>query len=352
MKSLRILLLPFSLLYGVITWIRNVLYDWKILPSYTAELPVICIGNLRVGGTGKTPHTEYLIRLLKNDYRVATLSRGYGRSTTGFAEVTGSSLASEVGDEPLQLKKKFGEEVLVCVDEDRKHGIQQILGAHPERDIILLDDAYQHRAVKAGLNILLSDYSAPFYSDYLLPAGNLRESRSGVSRADVVIFTKCPPDLEERKKEIIRKRFPGKTVLFSYLTYASPRLLSDLQEHPFPADLSGILLLSGIANNAPLKAWLEKQTTQLQVCEFPDHRNFSASDMDKMRAAFESMSEKNNIIVTSEKDTMRLLPPPIYQLIAKLPIYYVPIYIEFSEADREQFHHLTRRYVEENKKRS
>jgi tetraacyldisaccharide 4'-kinase len=351
MKFPRILLYPFSVLFGIITRIRNWMFDAGLIRTYSPPLPVICIGNLSVGGTGKTPHTEYLIRLLKDQFKLSVLSRGYGRKSTGFAYVNASSSAREAGDEPLQIKNKFGKEVLVGVDEVREHGIRKILAEHSDTEIILLDDAFQHRRVKAGLNIVLSDYSSPFYDDYLLPAGNLREARSGTKRADVVIFTKCPPRLEEEEKKKVRNRLPGKSVFFSSIHYAPIRSMKDNRESSLPAGLSGILLFSGIANNKPLKARLEGQTTQLRVCEFPDHRNFSEADIQKMKTSFESMSEKNNIIVTSEKDTMRLRSPQIQKLIEKLPLYYVPISIEFSEDEREQFHQIIYRYVEENKRR-
>jgi tetraacyldisaccharide 4'-kinase len=351
MKSLRLLLLPFSLLYALATLIRNFLFDSRFLKSYAPPLPVICIGNLSVGGTGKTPHTEYLVRLLKANRHLATLSRGYGRSTTGFAYVSENAVSSACGDEPLQLKRKFGKELLVAVDEKREHGIRTLLQDHPDLDVILLDDAYQHRSVKAGLNILLTDFSNPYYRDYVLPAGNLREPRSGAKRADMVILTKCPHDMSDAQKAECRNKIPVKEVLFSAISYSTPRLVSDDREAAFPDNLTGILLLSGIANNGPFKNYLLTKTKQLQTLEFPDHHDYSAGDMEKLRTSFEAMSEKNNIIVTSEKDAMRLKPPEIQKLIQKFPVYYVPIHIKFSEDDSERFHTITNRYVEENKKR-
>jgi len=348
--NLRLLLLPFSFLYGLVMRVRNFLYDKDIFSSYSPSLPVICIGNLSVGGTGKTPHTEYLIRLLKENHRIATLSRGYGRRTRGFRYVETNSPASACGDEPLQLKKKFGRDVIICVDEDREHGIRKIFHEHSDLDLIILDDAFQHRNVRAGLNILLSDYTTPYYKDHVLPAGNLREVKSGVRRADVVIITKCPAGLTEEEKKKIKALIPVQDVLFSTISYALPRQLSDDRELPFPGLLSGILMLSGIANNKPLKAFLGAQTRQLTCLEFPDHHDYTTADMDKLIAGFESMSEKNNIIVTSEKDAMRLKSPEIVKLISKLPVFYVPIHIEFSKDDRERFHQIIIRYVDKNKR--
>jgi tetraacyldisaccharide 4'-kinase len=351
MAKYRLLLLPFSLIYGLVLYIRNFLYDMEIIKSYRPPLPVICIGNLAMGGTGKTPHTEYLIRLLKRRHKLATLSRGYGRNTDGFAYVNVDSNATATGDEPLQFARKFGNEVVVAVDENRKQGIIHLLADHRDLDIILLDDAFQHRRVSAGLNILLSDYSSPYFRDFVLPAGNLREQRGGVKRAHIVILTKCPQNLSEEEREGVRRKVPVHELFFSHIRYSNLRKLSDDSETPFPDSLSGILLLSGIANNKPLAEYLQTKTNQLRILGFPDHHNYSSADLDKIKASFDSMSEKNNIIVTSEKDAMRLRQPEIQAIIHQLPVYYVPIRIEFNEDDTFRFQKLIFRYVNQNKKR-
>jgi tetraacyldisaccharide 4'-kinase len=351
MKFFRLLLLPFSFLYSLILQIRNALYDNGVLASYTPDLPVICIGNLALGGTGKTPHTEYLIRLLKESNQVATLSRGYGRNTKGFLYVTENSTANQAGDEPLQFKKKFRDEVIVAVDENRKEGILKLCAAQPAPDVILLDDAFQHRQVKAGFNILLTSCSRPYPQDFVLPAGNLREPRSGAKRADIVIVTKCPESLSEQEQDNFRRAIPGKVLFFSYIRYGNLISLADGTERALPKGESKTLLLSGIADNGPLKHYLRQHSSGLEVLEFPDHHDYSADDLIKLRTVFESMSEKNNIIVTTEKDAMRLRQPENLNLLINLPIYYVPIYIEFKGDDSLEFHKLIHRYVNENKKR-
>ncbi len=352
MAKFRLLLLPFSLLFGIVVYIRNFLFDMEVLPAYTPPLPVICIGNLAMGGTGKTPHTEYLIRMLQNRYPLATLSRGYGRSTKGFAYVTPDTPASVSGDEPLQFCRKFRSNVVVAVDEKRKRGIIHLLADHREVQLILLDDAFQHRSVKAGLNILLSDYASPYYKDWILPAGNLREQKGGEKRAHILIITKCPEHLPQPEREQILAKVHVPEVFFSHIRYAPPRRLEDDAETLFPANLTGILMLSGIANNKPFREYLGTKTGQLQTLEFPDHHAYSVADLHKIREAYEAMSEKYNIIVTSEKDAMRLRQPELYAIIQKLPVYYVPIHIEFNENDTFRFQKLISSYVSEHKKRS
>jgi tetraacyldisaccharide 4'-kinase len=351
MKFFRLLLLPFSLLYSLILQIRNGLYDHGLIKSYRPELPVICIGNLALGGTGKTPHTEYLIRMLKDELQVATLSRGYGRKTKGFYSVSVHSTVSETGDEPLQFKKKFGDAVIVAVDENRKEGIQKLLAGSPQPDVILLDDAFQHRQVRAGFNILLTSFTRPYTSDFVLPAGNLREPRSGAARADIVIITKCPESISEQEQDNFRRAIPGKVLFFSSIRYGTLISLADGSERALPRGESKTLLLSGIADNSPLQHFLRQHSSGLEVLEFPDHHDYSASDLIKLRAVFEAMSGKNNIIVTTEKDAMRLRQPENLNLLINLPIYYVPIHIEFKGDDSSEFHKLIHRYVNENKKR-
>jgi tetraacyldisaccharide 4'-kinase len=352
MKFLRYLLFPFSIVYGLILRFRNLLFDTGILSAYTPDRPVICLGNLSLGGTGKSPHTEYLVRMLQPEYKLAILSRGYGRKTSGFRYVQQNDLAEHSGDEPLQFKQKFGNTLIVAVDEKRKAGIQRLCAEHPDLDLILLDDAYQHRLVKATLNILLSEYAHPFFKDCLLPAGNLREPRSGAARADAVVITKCPEELQESEKQRFRKQLPGKEVFFSKIVYSGLRNLQDNSEAPFPDKNAQILLVTGIANSKALETWLRARVAKLKCLEFPDHHAFSASDVGNLSRLFEPMSEKNNIIVTTEKDAMRLRHPDISKLTRNLPIYYVPIHIEFCSADSSRFQYFIRTHVSKNQKRS
>jgi tetraacyldisaccharide 4'-kinase len=348
--SLRLLLLPFSILYSGILRLRNYLFDTGMWKVNTFPVPVICIGNLSMGGTGKTPHTEYLIRLLGSQFKLATLSRGYGRSTSGFRYVTPLSLASESGDEPLQFAKKFSPSLIVAVDENRKEGIDRLLTDHPEADVVLLDDAFQHRQVQAGLSILLTDYTRPYYADFVLPAGNLREPRSGARRADVVIVTKCPDHLPSEEKAEICLRIGKPHVFFSTIRYEGLVGIMDKQEKAFPGEEGGVLLVTGIANSTPLQSWIRSKVSTLKVMDFPDHHAYVEEDLLKMRKVFEAMSKKNNIIVTTEKDAMRLNQPNFINLIQDLPFYYVPIHVEISDPDR--FQQCIYRYVDENKKRS
>jgi tetraacyldisaccharide 4'-kinase len=351
MSYVRLLLFPFSLLYGFILRCRNWIYDAGILESWAPPIPVICLGNLSMGGTGKTPHTEYLLRLLKDQYRIAVLSRGYGRKTNGFRYVAGTDTASEAGDEPLQLFRKFGNQVLVAVDENRKTGIKRLLKDHPDLDVIILDDAFQHRRVKASLYILLTDYSSPFYKDLTLPSGNLREPRSGWKRADIVVVTKCPEALTPEVAERIRKKIPAGNLFFSRIRYQAPVLLSTGKEEDFSLKRPGILLLTGIANSKPLENYLRTKTDTLTVLTFPDHHPYSEADIHKMIGQLNAMSKKSNIIATTEKDAIRLNQPSLSTITEPLPIYYVPIAIEIRQDDKRSFDELILRHVDEAKRR-
>ena len=298
MSGARKLLYPFSLLYGGIMQVRNKLYDKQIFQSREYDLPVIGIGNLSTGGTGKTPMTELLIRLLKGEYRVATLSRGYKRSSSGFYLLKGSETATEVGDEPLQFKKKFPE-VQVAVDEKRVHGIAQLLGAENPPEVILLDDVFQHRKVRAGFYILLTSYDQLYSDDLVLPAGNLRESRAGAERADLVVVTKCPGSLSaEEQRKIARKLSlnPQQELFFSTISY-SGEVQNNIRYFPLQ-ELGNFTLVTGIANPKPLLEYLQKNGLQFEHKAFPDHHNFTSAEVEKLK--------KLELILTTEKDFMRL----------------------------------------------
>ena len=299
MYNPRKLLYPFSLLYGGIMSLRNKLYDHKIFHSRAFDIPVIAVGNLSTGGTGKSPMIEYLIELLKGEYRVATLSRGYKRKTTGFHLLDGTETAEEVGDEPLQFKTKFPN-VAVAVDEDRVHGIQELL-EKLKPEVLLLDDAFQHRKVKAGLSILLTPYNNLYCDDLVLPAGNLRESNTGAARAEVVVVTKCPEILQDKEMDTIRKKLrleDHQHLFFSRIEYADK--ISGANETIFLKDLQKrhFTLVTGIANPGPLVSFLQRQELTFDHQAFPDHHNFTASELNKLK--------KKKLIVTTEKDYMRL----------------------------------------------
>ena len=324
MLKARKLLYPFSLLYGGITFLRNKLYDKGILKSNSYNLPVIAVGNLSVGGTGKTPLVEYLIKLLGKEYQIATLSRGYKRSSKGFQLLKGTETAAEVGDEPLQFKKKFPE-IQVAVDESRSHGIEQLLQQKISPEVILLDDAFQHRQVKAGFYILLTPYQNLYLKDLLLPAGDLREARSGAKRANVVIVTKCPENLSREKQERISQELklqPGQQLYFSSITYFDEVFgknrnfkLKELQKRHFS-------LVTGIANPAPLVAYLKEQGLDFEHKAFPDHHNFSVSEIKELQS--------RDLILTTEKDYMRLKND-----ISEENLFYLPIQIRFLNKPEE-----------------
>ena len=254
LRSFRILLLPFSLLYWLIIAIRNWLYNKKIIRSTSFGLPIICVGNLAVGGTGKSPMVEYLVRLLKDQYKVATLSRGYKRRTKGYALADDESTALEIGDEPMQFHIKFPD-ISVAVGEQRLEAIPQLLHDRPGTQAIILDDAFQHRAIKAGLNILLTDYSNLFTRDFYLPTGDLRDLKSEYKRAEIIVVTKCKPDLTVNEKEKITREIRlqnGQTIFFAAIEYGQPYHI--LNHSGFPlTENTEVLLVSGIANPRPIK---------------------------------------------------------------------------------------------------
>ncbi|MEI6574868.1 MAG: tetraacyldisaccharide 4'-kinase [Bacteroidota bacterium] len=339
MSGLWSLLLPFSVLYGWGMMVRNKLYDWGMLQAESFDLPVICIGNLSVGGTGKTPHVEYLINLYGKKYKIAILSRGYKRKTKGFHLASDEESVDTLGDEPLQYHTKF-KNTIVAVDEDRRNGIHQLLRLHPDLDVIILDDAFQHRAVKAGINILLSDYHKPFFEDWILPAGRLRESRKGAERADLIVVTKTPkifsPITKRTYKEQINPR-PDQPLFFSYLCFGEPVAMNASARLFKRKNFDGILMLTGIANPLPLENYLQNQCQELSTLIFPDHHQYTSADMAKLRESFNKVFSGNKAIMTTEKDAMRLRDPELAKDLIDLPIYYIPVEVEFHPVDKELF---------------
>lgn len=321
MRLLRKLLFPFSLIYLLVTAVRNFLYNTGLFKSYTFSVPVIAIGNLSTGGTGKTPQTEYLIRLLSDKYRVATLSRGYKRKSKGFVLGSADSNADILGDEPYQFRQKFPN-INVAVDADRKNGIEQLLSLSPQPEIIILDDAYQHRRVKAGFYVLLTSYGDLYADDLILPAGNLRESWSGAKRADVIVVTKCPPDLtESERKKITDKLKPKKSqkVYFTCIAYDSAVYSDNGRLEVSEIANVAKVLVAGIAKPKPFFDYLQQPGDE--ALAFPDHHDFT----DKELADLNERS-LHKIIITTEKDYMRLK--------GKLPadrLFYLPIKSRFLE---------------------
>lgn len=339
MKLLNILLLPFSFAYGLITFIRNKLYDLGLLKEHLFDKPIIIsVGNLSVGGTGKSPHIEYLIRLLKDKYTVATLSRGYGRKTSGFLLVKESHDASEVGDEPLQFKSRHPE-ISVAVDESRARGIRELQKRFPELEVVLLDDAFQHRSVKPNLSVLLTDYNRLFYNDKMLPSGRLREYRSGYKRADILIVTKCPSTISPIEKETIVKEIKPKSyqkIFFSHINYGEFQPIKNSLRTPIINKEYTSFLFTGIANPSLLEAYLQDHFLNVVPLTFPDHHQFSPKDIKKLQETFKSVPSDKKIIITTEKDTMRLKAPLLKELTKELPLFYIPIEVSLSPEDKKE----------------
>ena len=332
--SARKFLYPFSILYGSVMRVRNKLYDHGILSSQQFDLPVIAVGNLSMGGTGKSPMVEYLTDLLRKEHRVATLSRGYRRNSSGYILLTGQETAGEVGDEPLQFKHKFPQ-VMVAVDENRTHGVEQLLQDKPQPEVILLDDAFQHRRIAAGLYILLTSYSRIYRNDLVIPAGNLREPASGANRANIIVVTKCPPDLSvQEQMEIIKKLKPksGQEVFFSSIQYSDSVYgrnrsftIKELKNNHFT-------LVTGIANPLPLVKFLKEQGLEFDHKAYRDHHNFTEAELREL--------QHEELIITTEKDYMRLKNE-----ISREKIFYLPIKTAFLQRE-DEFKILIMNYVQ------
>ena len=336
LRSFRFILIPLSIVYTFIIWLRNKLFDKNILRSASFNFPVICVGNLAVGGTGKTPMTEYLIRLLEQNYIVATLSRGYKRKTKGFAIAEENTTAIEIGDEPMQLHKKFPN-VTVAVAEERVVGIPQLLHAEPKTEVIILDDAFQHREVKAGLNILLTDYQNLYTRDFILPAGDLRDVKSSSKRAHVIIVTKCKSHLSDEEKEKIIKELNPLTdqkIYFTKIEYGSPYHLFT-KETKFLEPETNVLLVCGIANPKPLQEILTSYLASYELLFFKDHHIFAIDDLQEIKNQFSKIESQNKIILTTEKDGVRLAK---YESELKhLPIYIIPMRHKFLFGGENEF---------------
>lgn len=348
---------PVSFLYGLGVGLRNKLFDWNIFQSKSFDVPTICIGNIAVGGTGKTPHTEYLIRLLEKKYQVAVLSRGYKRQSKGYILADSTSNVSSIGDEPFQIKKKFPH-ALVAVDEKRTRGITNLSGLkNPSIDVVLLDDAFQHRYVEAGLNILLTDYHRLFCEDALLPAGRLREPATAKNRAQIVVVTKCPEGVKPIEFNLIAKRlklFPYQKLYFSSFRYGQltpvfpesgikTRNLSAIQRD------ENVLLVTGIASPAMLEAEIRSFTRHIKLLSFGDHHNFKNKDIKQIIDEFDRIKGKK-LIVTTEKDATRLIAHPMLTDEIKTHIYALPIEVRILQNQEDNFNKTIIDYVGKNKR--
>ncbi len=337
------LLLPFSIVYGLVVLIRNKCYDWGWFNSQSFDLPVICVGNLAVGGSGKTPVTEYLVDLLSG-YKIAILSRGYGRKTTGFIRADQNATAETIGDEPMQYYRKFPQ-VTVAVCEDRVTGIKQLQADH---DLILLDDAFQHRRVKPGFSILLFEYHKLLEPQWLLPAGNLREPFSGYKRAQAILITKTPDTASEMQRLKLSIRFHNRlSPAFSGLQYkdlVQVYTSQTLAMAKLPVD-TVVFLLTGIANPAPLVGYLKSCGTRVIHHEYADHHTFNSTEINRLVVAFREEKSTEKIIITTEKDAQRLSAAGLQELLVDLPVYFLPIKINILAKDKLTFDQNVINYV-------
>ncbi|NLP56793.1 tetraacyldisaccharide 4'-kinase [Lutibacter sp. B1] len=345
MNLLRKILYPISVLYGAVTNVRNNLYDKEILKSTKFDIPTIVVGNLSVGGTGKTPQIEYLVRLLQNEYKLAVLSRGYKRKSKGFIIADEIATAEIIGDEPFQYYQKF-KDVIVCVDADRVNGIEQLKQLEHSPEVILLDDAFQHRKVQGGFNILLTSYDNLYVDDSMLPTGNLREKVSGAERAQVIIVTKCPSQLSENEQFKISQKLNTtvyQTVFFSTIEYDeqlkgfSKLTLSEMEGYE-------VLLITGIANPTPLVDFLRERNIKIKHLQYPDHHDFSNKEINEIKDTFSTLETNKKIILTTEKDYVRIFA-------AIKNIHYITIKTTFIN-HKNDFDNIIKKYVERSSRDS
>jgi tetraacyldisaccharide 4'-kinase len=350
LKSFRVLLLPFAILFWFAVVIRNWLYDKKIIKSVSFGLPLICVGNVAVGGTGKSPMVEYLVKHLKSRFKVATLSRGYKRKTKGYALAKNETTAIDIGDEPMQFHLKFPD-VPVAVGEERLDAIPQLLHDRPDTQAIILDDAFQHRIVNAGLNILLTDYNNLFTRDFFLPTGDLRDQRSSSRRAQVIIVTKCKNDLtDEERKKIVKEisPLPHQHVFFTCISYGTPYHITK-RDFRFFDERTEVLLVAGIANPRPLKTFLEERIEAYYMMSFSDHHIFSMQDWKDIQKRFDGIQAEKKIILTTEKDAMRLLK--YSEEMNGMPFYVLPIEHKFLFHQENEFNDIVIRFIQNFKHR-
>jgi tetraacyldisaccharide 4'-kinase len=351
MNFTGLLLFPITVIYGFIVYLRNKLFDFGILKSRKFNFPIISVGNLSMGGTGKTPQIEYLIRLLKKDFRIATLSRGYGRKSKGFMLVDEKSNSIIAGDEPMQYRTKFPE-ITVALDEKRVNGVNRIFNEKPETEVILLDDAFQHRYIKSGLSILLTDFYKPFSHDYIFPSGTLREARNNMQRANIIVVTKSPRILSPITRKSMEEEMKIKSfqkVYYSYIEYGKLIPLNAYSEKLNYCKISTILMIAGIANPYPLEEQLKTMADNVESIIFKDHFQFEQNDAIKIKKSFDAIFSKNKIIVTTEKDAMRIKDTDLLKNFVDLPFFYLPIEVRFHKNDKEKFDKQIIDYVRKNK---
>ena len=344
---MRLLLYPFSVIYNTVSTIRNWLFDFNIFSSISYPIPIICIGNLSIGGSGKTPHTNYIIDLLKKEYSIAVLSRGYGRVAKGFKYVQNTDSAKYVGDEPLLYKQKHPN-IIVAIEKDRNKGVQKIMNDFPEIDVILLDDGLQHRWINPGLKIVITPYQKPYFNDYLFPFGSLRENKSGANRSDIIIVSKCPENMNPTAKKGMKSElhlFASQSAFFSSIKYSdlrcmtSSELLIDFKDY-------SITLVTGISDPSLIIGYFKNKEQEVRHQNFADHHKYTLSDIQKILNEYNKDKSIKKLILTTEKDAVKLME--FENHFGDVNIYILPINIAFEK--QEEFEKQILNYVENNKR--
>lgn len=353
---LNIILYPVSLVYGLIIFVRNWLFDKEIIPSKSFDIPIISIGNLSVGGTGKTPHTEFLLSIFQEQFKTGVLSRGYKRKTKGFKLADKNSTSRIIGDEPYQMHLKFPE-VTVAVDEKRVHGVKKLLELQPDLQLIVLDDAFQHRHIRPGFSIILTDYSRLYNHDHLMPVGRLREPKKGSRRADMIVVTKCPEDIKPIDIRLIEtelKPEAHQSLFFSCPVYKQIRsvfpdstmeniTIEKIRENNIP-----VLLVTGIVSPKPIAEYLSDYTENLKTLTFPDHHTFQSADFNQISKTLDTFSSPDKVMIVTEKDAARLMSNPIFPESLKAITFALPIEIKILNNQEEIFIQKIKHYVIEN----
>ncbi|WP_137402660.1 tetraacyldisaccharide 4'-kinase [Echinicola rosea] len=344
MRPYHLLLYPFSFLYDGITRLRNRMFDRGVKKSVVFEIPTVVVGNLSMGGTGKTPMVEFLIRAFKENYAVATLSRGYGRKTSGYILAEESTEPTEIGDEPFQIYSKFGHEICVAVGERRIEAIPRIIADRPETELVILDDAFQHRYVKGDFNLLLTTFERPFFTDHVVPMGSLRENRDGANRAHAVVVTKCPDKLDEASKTHYLQKILGYApedcpVFFAGLEYGRAYNVRDNKEEP----IQKVILLSGIANNDLLRKKVGEMYELLETLEYSDHHHYTERDMERIVERFNLHKAQFPVLLTTEKDAVKLKADKLLRYLQEIPIFALPVQVKMEEEEKNTLlEHVTK----------
>lgn len=350
----KTILLPLSKIYGMVTFVRNKMFDWGILRQKEFDVPVVVVGNIAAGGTGKTPHVEYIINALRHGYHIGVLSRGYKRATKGFVLASRQSTPWDIGDEPYQIYHKFDCNIVVAVSEDRVAGINEMLRIDKDINLIILDDAFQHRYVKPLVSIVLTEFNRPVFADKLLPYGRLRESSHALNRADIVVVTKCSDKANALEYRIFEKNlnlYPYQKLFFSRYSYGQlmpvfPEQASDASPYlDWMTNGDMVLCIAGIGNPRPFVRYVKSFKMKVRVNVFPDHHNFSRKDISLIKQRYETMNGRNKIIVTTEKDAVRLINNPYYPFELKASTYYLPVKVEFTRKEPVTFEDTIRKLI-------